>query len=306
MNARARWLFRLNSLLAAGGVAVAIAAMTVALRAAALHLPGLDRLAAACRSWLPHITLSEVLVLALAGMSVAVIQRVVVSAWRAVRDSRAFLAGLETIEVIDDTPTVRVVRDDRAVAFCAGLLRPSIYVSDAALARLARDELEAVLCHERDHAARRDPLRLVAAQALAEGLFFLPALQHLRSRYAAVAEMAADEAAIASSVRPGALASAMLTFGRLESLGAVGVSPERVDHLLGMPSRWQLRLWGLLGAAVTLAGLAALVALAAWVTRAGELSVPLLLMQSCGPLMAGLAALLVVGVLRRLRAHRVR
>jgi hypothetical protein len=44
-------------------------------------------------------------------------------------------------------------------AFCAGLLRPRVFVTGGMVAALADEELEAVLVHEAEHARRRDPLR---------------------------------------------------------------------------------------------------------------------------------------------------
>lgn len=72
----------------------------------------------------------------------------------------------------------------------------------------------------------------------------------------------------------------------------VGVSEERVDHLSGEPTRWELPVSLLLGAIVTLAALGALILVVAQVTSPSQISVPALLMQSCGPivlLVAGLA-----------------
>ena len=137
-------------------------------------------------------------------------------------------------------------------------MRPRIFVSDAALAQLSADELRAVLAHEHHHRAVRDPLRLAVGRVLCQALFFLPVLRPLHDRYGEVAELEADAAAVAE-VAAGPLASAMLAFGASEGGGVVGISPERVDSLLGTPRAWRLP-WTLLATAlVTLAVLLALI-----------------------------------------------
>jgi hypothetical protein len=120
---------------------------------------------------------------------------------------------------------VTVVADARPLAFCGGLLRPGLYVSDAALARLGERELQAVIEHEAHHARRRDPLRLVAAQTAADAFGFLPPMRGLAAAEAALADLAADAAAVAAVGSRAPLASAWLA---LEE-----PAPERVDHLLG-------------------------------------------------------------------------
>lgn len=61
-----------------------------------------------------------------------------------------------------------VIRNSEPFAYCVGLVRPRIVVSDGLLARLSASELESVLQHEEAHAARRDNLRRwLAAAALA-------------------------------------------------------------------------------------------------------------------------------------------
>ena len=126
-----------------------------------------------------------------------------------------------------------VIDEPQPAAFCAGLLRPRVYVSSATVELLDEGALEAVLEHERQHARRRDPLRLAACRVIARGLFFVPGLNKLSGHYRALAELAADEAAVGSdgSNRP-AVARAMLGFAGGEH-SAGGIDPDRVDYLLG-------------------------------------------------------------------------
>ena len=87
-----------------------------------------------------------------------------------------------------------------------------------------------MLAHEQHHGALRDPLRLAVGRVLCTALFFLPVLRPLHDRYADVAEITADAAALAASDgASGPLASAMLALAATPAGGVVGISPERVD-----------------------------------------------------------------------------
>jgi len=176
-------------------------------------------------------------------------------AWRALRSLRRQLAvdrRLRALPVVERRRVGRhvaaIAADPRPVAFCAGLLRPSVYVTTGLLARLGADELCAVVEHEAHHARRRDPLRLLVAQMLADA-FALPSLRDLPDRQHATADLAADAAAVAASGTPGPLARAMQ---RLPD-----PRPERVDQLLGLP----LPAASGLGLACTLVATAGLLAL---------------------------------------------
>ena len=126
--------------------------------------------------------------------------------------------------------------------------------------RLSERELRAVLAHEQHHGALRDPLRLAVGRVLCQALFFLPVLRPLHERYADVAELRADAAALeATDGATAPLASAMLALGATPSGGVVGISPERVDSLLGRPPAWRLPRMLLIAALVTIAALVALV-----------------------------------------------
>ena len=126
-----------------------------------------------------------------------------------------------------------MVRGAAPVAFCAGLLRPRIFVSQGALLRLSAAELRAVVAHEGHHADRHDPLRLLIGRALTSALRLIPAVGALGHRQAMLAELAADTAAVRSLGSAAPLAGALLAFDEDEQGSLAGVTPERVDHLLG-------------------------------------------------------------------------
>jgi Zn-dependent protease with chaperone function len=123
-----------------------------------------------------------------------------------------------------------------ASAFCAGLLRPRVFVTSGMVAALAAEELDAVLVHEAEHARRRDPLRRLAGRAAADVLFWLPLVGWWTSRRLEDAELAADRAAIdrvgrtplARALRATAAPAAPAVGARFD-----GAGPARVTQLLG-------------------------------------------------------------------------
>src|SRR6185312_12102997 len=112
------------------------------------------------------------------------------------RAYRRFVADLEIVGPLDERPGVHVIADPRPQAFCAGYLRPAVYVSQAAVRLLPPEQLEAVLAHEHHHRRMRDPLRFASGRILSQGLFFVPALRALFGRDADLAELRADAAAV--------------------------------------------------------------------------------------------------------------
>jgi Zn-dependent protease with chaperone function len=203
----------------------------------------------------PAVNAAAAVLLVLAGLGLAVVTILVLACWRQLRAYRHFVGDVRVLGPLPGHPDVTVIADQTPQAFCAGYLRPRIYVSAGALELLASDELAAVVLHEKHHLSARDPLRLGCARVLSEALFFLPALRPLSDRYSELAEQRADEAAIlAAGGATAPLASALLAFEAGAPGGSAGISPERVDSLLGKSTRRQLPtgLIGLSLAAVSL------------------------------------------------------
>jgi len=121
------------------------------------------------------------------------------------------------------------------VAFCAGIFRPTVFISEAAVAGLSDSELLAVLHHEADHARRHEPLRRVASTAAAEVLKFLPIVGWWSERQIVRSELRADATA-ERMVGPSALAGALLVMtGPPIPLAAfVGHAELRARRLLGI------------------------------------------------------------------------
>jgi Zn-dependent protease with chaperone function len=191
----------------------------------------------------PAVNLAAMVALALAGLGAVVVCLVARGAAHELRSRYRFARAISG-RIVHDSGGVRVFDDARVQAFCAGLLRPRVYLSTGAARVLRRDELGAVLAHEWHHRDRRDPLRLALGRVLAHALFFMPVLGRLNAGYCATAELAADEAAIrAVGGSPTALAFAMLAFqDGTHPANSVGIAAERVDQMLGrhvsVPCRW--------------------------------------------------------------------
>lgn len=92
--------------------------------------------------------------------------------------------------------------------FCTGLLRPRVYVSQALISSLAREELAAALAHEAYHLMRRAPLQLFLAIWIEQTFFFLPPAKKLLDDYRLLEELAADAHAQMAS-GPSVLRSAL-------------------------------------------------------------------------------------------------
>jgi beta-lactamase regulating signal transducer with metallopeptidase domain len=202
-----------------------------------------------------------------------------------------------------------VVRDERPLAFCTGLIRPRIYVSSGALAMLDEAAVAAVVAHESEHARRRDPLRLATGRVLGQALFFVPGLGELGRRQQSLAELGADESAAAESTeRRSALARAMLAF--IDSQGsasAVGVDPERIDALVGEPGSWRFPSVLCLAATGVIILLSAIAVLVGQLAEgSATLAPPFLSRQPCILVLAFIPALVGVISARILRSSRRR
>lgn len=184
----------------------------------------------------------------IAGILVAVASLLAVLAravWLAVCGSQA-LAALPrapvSAELADAARRAGVQRvfclaGDGAMAFCAGLVRPCVYVTSGVARALDGEELAAVLVHEHEHARRRDPLRRLVARAAADVLIYLPLCGWWRQRQFERAELRADRAAI-ERVSSRAVARALMVLdGSRQGVPAAvafgGTTQVRVGQLLG-------------------------------------------------------------------------
>jgi beta-lactamase regulating signal transducer with metallopeptidase domain len=228
----------------------------------------------------PTANAAAIVVLGLALLGATVAAVAIVATVRELRASRRLARLLRDAAArIDKLAADAIVIEGREPeAFCAGLLRPRVYITTGALERLDEAALTAVLEHERHHARRRDPLRLASGRVLSKALFFLPWLGTLAERERALAELSADDSATVGGDRS-ALARAMLAF---EESG--GIDPERVDRLLGAddPAAWRFPTAVFLAALTVSALLAGIAALGSrFASGTVTLAPPLLSRQPC-------------------------
>ncbi len=244
----------------------------------------------------PAANLAAIAVLGLALLGAVVVGVALVGASRELSASRRLSSRLAAARPLSGTDAF-VIDRERPQAFCAGLLRPRVYVTTGALAILDPAALEAVLRHEHHHAQRRDPLRLAVGRVLAQALFFLPGLAQLTRRREALAEIGADESAVGHGPESrSALARAMLSFTDSPAADSgVGVDPVRIDHLLGEPPRWRFPTLLFLAALALIALLAGVAVLAGREAQgSASLAPPFLSAQPCIVMLALIPAGLVL------------
>jgi Zn-dependent protease with chaperone function len=298
-----RRLYRWLAVLGLSGVAVCVLVLAAGVRAVrvspddahGLHL-------GAMQFSYPVVNGAAALLLGLAVVGAAVLLVVLCLALRQARATRRMIRSLPIVGPLGDRGVVLVIDAPVAEAFCAGWLRPRVYVSTAALERLSDAELQAVLAHEHRHGTRRDPLRLAIGRVLCRSLFFLPALGALHRDCAEASELVADAAALdALGGARAPLAGAMLTLGGAADDGeSVTISDRRVDALLGVSVRRERPWWLLVAGVATQLLLLMLV----WRISQGasiqaSLNLPLasprpcVLLLALAPALAGLAAALI-------------
>lgn len=295
-----RRAFRVYLLLAGLGGALAALALLVALTR--VRVTSSSGALEACTSLVSRPDLIGAMVLGTFVLAAVGSGRAAWRLFQMVRRTRQLQAARP---VVDEVDGALVVSGRHVEAYCAGLVRPHVYVTSAAVRALGERELAAVIAHERHHARRRDPLRLVLVRAIGDALFFLPGLRRLGERYGELAEIAADDAALRATGDRAALASALLTFD--DECGAGGAAmPERVDHLCGVRPRWDASVALLARAGATLvAGLAVFITLAA---QTGPASVALAQVALHATVVLAAAGALVIGtgwLARRRRTRRI-
>lgn len=222
---------RLEIAVALLGLMAAVSAVIVMLDAIRFHAAALMLAVSGLRFGDVHV--EAVAVLAFAAATATAVGLAAYTAVRQLLAQRDFVHRLECVgTTCIDGRSVIIVHGTASAAFCAGLVRPRIFVSQRTVERLSAQELRAIVAHEGHHADRRDPLRLLVGRALTSSLRVIPAVGALGRRQAVLAELAADVAAVRSLGGPGPLAGALLAFDEDQDSSAA-VAPERVDYLLG-------------------------------------------------------------------------
>jgi Zn-dependent protease with chaperone function len=296
-TARSRLVFRSQVALGALGLVVAGAAVVTAAGSVHRASHGIHEVVIAGQQFTyPAVNVAAAVLLALAGLGAVVLVTIVRGAWSQFQAYRSFVHGVRVLGRLSGHPPVNVIDEPSPQAFCAGYLRPRVYISLGAVELLSAAELDAVLSHEDRHRSTRDPLRFACGRLLSQALFFLPVLRPLVDRYEELAEQQADAAAVrANAGQPGPLAAALLAFDEATPAGAAGISNERVDSLLGQASSWRLPSPLLAVSVATLCGLVVLVWRASAAASAhATFNLPVLSAQPCMLVLALLPAAVVL------------
>ena len=174
---------------------------------------------------------------ALIGASVLVVGSSIAFALALIRVWREqlLLRRLPRIPIAEGDVPVDIVPSATANAFCAGVIRPRVLITEGLLERLDEDELRAAVMHELEHARARGPLKVALAHIATRTFFWVPAFGDLLDRYVLVSELAADRAAISATSRS-ALAGALseVIDGPPRLAGAVALADfaaPRIDRL---------------------------------------------------------------------------
>lgn len=94
------------------------------------------------------------------------------------------------------TEKAYLIESEKQFAFCLGIRHPRIYISTNLIKGLSKEELEAVLRHERYHLNNRDTLTMLIASIGQSLLPFFPILSDLLHNYRIEREIRADAEAI--------------------------------------------------------------------------------------------------------------
>lgn len=89
-----------------------------------------------------------------------------------------------------------IIEDSHPVAFCFGLLKPSIYLSDSLLRILSLKEFETILRHEKYHLEHKDTHIMLGIYIIRHFFPFFPLLTDLIRNYRIEREIRADQAAM--------------------------------------------------------------------------------------------------------------
>ncbi|MBI4092993.1 MAG: M56 family metallopeptidase [Candidatus Kerfeldbacteria bacterium] len=175
------------------------------------------------------------------------------------------------------TDRIRQVEGDEAEVFCAGLLKPIIFISRKTLTALDSDELQAVMTHEQQHLIQRDPLRIFLVDVLTLAWRWIPGMRSVLGEYRDSLELAADEAVLVTSGSLRRLGSALLKLLAISRwprrMGTApvtffGTNERRIDQLLGQAVVRPRRRWVLVMVLISLGFIAAVSSASARVSAA--------------------------------------
>lgn len=161
--------------------------------------------------------------------------------------ARRLVAGLLVVSKLDPARGVHVVPSEAPLAFVAGLRNPHVFMSSRLMRQLSPGQIDAVIAHERAHAARHDALCHALASALS--VLHLPSVRRqLLAELALAAEQSCDEAACVATGDRLLVAEAILAVEKMYAAQGLRDTPrfatshfndsnvpERVQAMLAAP-----------------------------------------------------------------------
>lgn len=99
----------------------------------------------------------------------------------------------KTISETGITATVHVFKHGEPLAFCYGILHPSIYLSSGLMDLMTAVELQAILLHEEQHIKQHDTRVLTVMRTVSWLFFPFPFFQELITAYSTEQEILADQ-----------------------------------------------------------------------------------------------------------------
>jgi Zn-dependent protease with chaperone function len=175
-----------------------------------------------------------------AGFALSVIvmaaARIWLDHWRAQR----FLRAWQESEDLDFTSLpfpAKKLSHQYPICCLVGCWSPRLFVADSVVAKLEREELQAMLLHETGHYCSRDNLKQILMRFASTLLFFLPGASTPYRRWQREQEKACDDYAREQTSAPLELASALVKIGKLLPAGTrlstfltPGLSFHRFNH----------------------------------------------------------------------------
>ena len=130
-------------------------------------------------------------------------------------------------------------------AFTYGYLSPKVCISSGYLDNLSREELKAVLLHEKHHLMSRDPLKVLLLKSLSNVFFYIPVLGAWAKEYEVSRELTVDRKVIEEQGTNKKIGSALLKILNVKReiqyqtsfiSSDFSISRDRVSGILGIGS----------------------------------------------------------------------
>jgi Zn-dependent protease with chaperone function len=184
-----------------------------------------------CWDFLYAHTLGEVLLTVISFLTVAVLITIslkdiyVYSRWNRIVSAQT--DAKLTMQWRNKYPLVPiiVVKDSLPSAWTLGLLKPRIVITSSLIELLSKDELEAVLLHEKYHGMHRHPIKKWILRRVGWIMVYIPILKALSNYYTIWIELLADRYAMnqMGDVKPLASALVKMLHNSHINVGAIGV-----------------------------------------------------------------------------------